>query len=1199
MAQIKKFYIGDRKIDIEISPQLSSTLDETLDNLNVNEIANDRENPYAPFQKFYIKDENDNILQTFIISADNVELATVNPNRYIHNLSLVQLSEFLTKHEIRNTVFSTTQDNNIVRFVSGSVYAKSMDSIPPYDGDPTPRYYDNSYDYLSNKINTTIDLSKKILNSMSFKIQVIIQRVEKVTINYEVQGFSLVMKYQTPKKWSEIYEGTNADIVNYPTIVFKIGNEQRELTISSENYFNGDTVNVPDNIMSWIKGFNTGTLEISIKNLDNQNTYIDATVFDGLSIVGKPWLVTLNYAFNLQMSEMEDNVYAVLNTLLKQQMKETDDYNSINDSANIKPLFLLPTQSHNPDLYNLLRTTNTPNFVFTQSNMYEAVAEIFKMFDAIFTIDNEGYLDIEYFNDAAQEEIEEPTLAGKNQSLSEERYTNKLITYFQNTKINHEFPNANNEEALAYLRSKTLGVPGLNDYVFIVPKPIDLIRSVRIKSPVKFSKNAHIFYGGHGESVYFYLDFENPMNYGGLDITSYVVEENIWTILPNGEPPIDNDWSKLSKYNTLTYKRGDNYIGVSEYQETAVGTKTSRLGYVLNSAIKTFFGIGSTLDLDIINMTVPDWRNVKLYVSYIALVDGKLVDECIENKYNGESLINQSNGSIDINKLGLNMVGLSLKLGQPTLNVTQLFSSWDNRVKKGQFFIDENNDRWVANNCVYTIIKPDLVQANIEFVKNFNGLAKRIELNYEKRLSNISNELTVKCEETYGEYIYYSSLPLVSLIAEKIAFKPNFVANSIAMTFATTISSYLSQETLDATPYIVTTTISALTNLDTTRKNLYEVTGYVVEYDSENNSLVISDTPNNSGNLIVIQAISDVLNCLLYNEIEGIFDYIDLGITNNYQAYNPIKLLLVINEDKRIEFGAVLEYNSVPTSIDYEDMLITFVRNSYRVEYALVSAYNNGKIINNGDSGDVKNVAIPLMVYGSGNSICFEMSFDSPISAGNQLLDNYTSDLWSNGWFSKAVLYANEEGRADDFTIDFVRMQDELTRYYPEMKTSPTTYIPTYSFGKLSHFKYYKKPNEIFALNYQLHFMPYDKSKDFLNNEFIKNNGFSKGLNGTVLKIVTSTNENIYSVLDTKGEGTTHDIVSINTALYDTNDAMDFVMIFSIGEWAWWNNVKSWAIVDKNNNIYFASNVPPHNNQELGNGDFAIYFKSRHHRDNI
>ena len=1044
MATFKYFYIGSRQVYIEISPQLASTLDESLDNLSVTEKANDIENPYTPFQRFYIKDENNNTIQTFIISNDNVELVTQNPARYKHRLTLVQESEYLTKHEIRNTVFSNDQDNQITKYVSASVYAKNMKDVDSY-----VHYDTDAFDYVSDKINAEINLESKTINSMYIVIKF---GMQKITGEVLGEAHYLDMQYETPSNWNGLYTNALHEPTYYPSIRFTIGNDYRDQNISSSE-LNGSRIKIDDSILNWIKTFNTGTLSISIQNVDT--TFMDSTAFVNQPGQDNPWFVNLSYVLEISLGSIDYNIYSVIDTLLKQQMKETEDYNSSNDSTHIKPLFKLPTPSHNPDLYNLLKETQVPNLIFTQCTMYDALAEIFKLFDAIFTIDNDGYLDIEYFNEQAQTPISQPNKAGQGRSLSEDRFTNKLITYFQNTKMEHKFPNSNNENSLAYLRSKTLGVPGESDYVFIVPKPIDIIKKVKIKAPIKFTSNNYLRYSG----TVHYLRFGNPSDAEPLDITPFVIEETIWSMLPNGQPPIDNNWANPGKYNSLNYKRGNNYIDVSGYQTNLLSIKTQTLNWLLKSVINCLMGIGSTQNEDLIQDTTIDWRNVKMAVEYIALVDGKLVNESLDNKYNGETLINQSNGSIDINKLGLNMVGLSLKLGQPTLNMTQVFTSWDNRVRKGQYFVDGNGDRWVANNCVYTVIKPDLVQTNIEFVKNFNGLAKRIELNSEKRLSNISNELTTKCEETYGEYIYYSSKLITATLREKIVMYKDYLVNAIPMGF-----------------------------------------GY-------------------------------------------------------------------------------------------------YTTNTDRIEYALVGSFDKNNHWYNLNGIATAFISIPLMVYGAGNSVSFEMSFDSPISGGNQLLDNYTSDLWDGGWFSRAVLYADTDGTVDNFTIDFVKMDEELTRQFPKMRKN-SGWLSHTVLGKLSHFKYYKKPNEIFALNYQLHFLPISKSRDFLSNEYIKNNGFGNGLNNKQMFIRTSDNENIYSILDTKGEGDEPVAVS-SIVSYPSQGNFRLKMVFSAnlpdGKWA---SCKSWAIVDKDNNIYFASNNPPSQSDDssVTTNQFAIWFIARHHR---
>ena len=1186
MAKVRYFYIGSTPIDIEISPQLASTLDESLDNLNVKTIANDVENPYAPFQRFYVKDEYYNTIQTFIISADNVELATQNPNRYIHNLSLVQWSEFLTKHEIRNTVFSNSFDSaEIERTIGGRFYWK-LDT----------QLIDKNFQSVS------FDLSKIKIKSLTASprfyalFQYYYTEYPDVDIN-EKTYCDYYANEKTISKWSDIYED-NPDNIEYPQIVFTIGGESKTWNLGD---IEKDTLMLlPPEIIAWISGFASGTLTISCNALNSLYGWVTTPN----SSVNLPVYGAL--LFDLSISSIEVSVYDAIDTLLKQQMKETDDYNSSNDSANIKPLFLLPTASHNPDLYNLLKETNTPNFVFTQSNMYDALAEIFKLFDAIFTIDNDGYLDIEYFNEQAQTPIDEPEVAGKSQSLSEERFTNRLITYFQNTKIDHKFPNSNDVNATAYIRSKVLGVPGQEDYCFEVPKPIYLIKRVKIKNLSKINSFKYLQSPiGGGDYIEETIYFNGATFLKTVDITPYIVEAKLWTLLPEtgNANPYTNE---LYKENTLTYEQGSKVIDIGRYMNIKNGLDTSGtlvtnnilnaqisvLQNVFNCALLKTLGISSLSDLTWYgyNFTL-NLLDVKLAVDYIALVDGKLVNESLDNKYNGETLINQSNGSIDINKLGLNMVGLGLKLGQPTLNMTQVFSKWDDRVRKGQYFVDDNGDRWVANNCVYTIIKPDLVQTNIEFVKNFNGLAQRIELNSEKRLSNISNELTVKCEETYGEYIYYSSMPFSAESKEKTAFEPDFITNQILMTIGDTLPT---QSHGRFTPPPLMVVNSSLYDIRTKASYLkkgvlYHVTNApVTDYNSTNGYLEVND-----GNRVKIPEISVGADAVEYDLPTMNFCINKPSSYPTITTSDTVDLYFIVDEEKNVVGAVVDKINSDSTGFNISSVLQVVRRNTFTIEYAALDAgFLDGGVINNGDTGNVEHVAIPLMVYGSGNSVCFEMSYDDAMSAGNQLLDN--SPLWSGGWFNNAVLYTDKEGKADYFTIHFIKLTEELTRYYPELKSSPNTLLSTYSFGKIGRLRYYKKPNEVFALNYQLHFMPQNKMRDFISNEFIKNNGFANGLNRRKFKIVTSTNENIYSILDTKGEGSSKEITSITSSHTSSNQKLELEITITtaIGDWY---AVNSWALVDDNNNIYFATNNRP-SAASLNAGEYKIFFITRHHR---
>ncbi len=1054
---MKKFYLNhnfSNPLSVEISPNLAETLDESLDNMTIVLGINADRKPYAPILNVvgvYEEDENQNrtLINEFIISYDNVELATENPLRYKHTVSLTQRSQFLTHHLTRNTVFSNS--------LQSSHYALSLGSLSIYE------FKTSSYENIDTPQVTKINV-KNGLFSLRIKPDFFIENVDSAD-RYEnredpsepVLEYTYYCSYNRPQTWGDVY---TEKPLNYEDVilVLKIDNQTTEWNLG--NFRNQAYIDIPSTILDFINenGINK-QLEIYFKKptlINNQGWS------DDWQTIKKPILVKLS--FEIEIESIETSVYEVIDTLINQYKKNTKAYNDHSGStgydSTIKPLFKMPDETHQPVLYELLTTTQAPNFVFTQASMFDALSEIFRLFDATFRIDEDGYLEIEYFNDRDYDlkiEMTESKQAGRSSSLGEERYANRLVTYYQNTKIKDRFPNDNNEYATAYLRSKTLGVPGESDFVFTVPKPIDVILKAQINLSIQLKR---YITSEIGHDVGFYATSwirEWGRSYiEPIDITENIVESSIWSILDSREGDI---YSNINKRNALSYTRGTNFIDVSQYYTTSTSLKNQILRNVIDYATYKKYGLStytSTFD-ELFGLTYINWRDVKMSVEYIALVDGKLVNESIDNKYDGEILTNQNNGSIDIYKLGLNMVGLSLKLGQPTLTMTQRFTNWENRIKKGQWFVDQTDGSvWVANTCSYVLVTNDTVQATIQFVKNFNALASRIELNREKRLTNISNELTVKCEENYGEFIYFS--------------------------------------------------------------------------DNINLIMPTGETPE------------------------------------------PIAL-----------------YDSFVK--DMLSMNLGWDAGKEKIEYAIIDALdseNNVITLENGDK--VEKIAIPMVVYGSGNSVCFEMSFDSPISAGNQLLDKYVSEyngetLWNGGWFSRAVLYTREDGTSNKFNVSFITLDEDVSRLFPKMKkpivegTTSTDYsesnltpLSMTTLGKLEEFEYFKKPNEIFALNYQLHFLPYGNGC-FLGQEFIKHNAFSEGLNKRKLRIVYTLDSTgfEYSVLDTKAvwdydfEFSWND-VSITTS----EDHKISITIPFTGEFPL--QVKTWAIVDEDDNIYFASN---------------------------
>ena len=236
----------------------------------------------------------------------------------------------------------------------------------------------------------------------------------------------------------------------------------------------------------------------------------------------------------------------------------------------------------------------------------------------------------------------------------------------------------------------------------------------------------------------------------------------------------------------------------------------------------------------------------------------------------------------------------------------------------------------------------------------------------------------------------------------------------------------------------------------------------------------------------------------------------------------------------------------------------------------------------NGEKNRDGVVFLPITPYGSGNALCFEMSFNSPLIANtNFKLNQY------NQWESKNVFYANQDGFADYFTINFYRTRKKLIlNDLPQINKNILTNEYITHLGGFSNLLYYKKPNEIFSLNYELICLPYQNQDLFIGENFIKYNGIIGAQQPKkALNLLISDNE-LYSVLDKKGFGSvakSNISIQIENA-YSTGNSYISAYVCSVESFSLDKAIKSWAIVDSDDNILISAN------QNLAINDKIIFY---------
>lgn len=1010
--------INGKKIKAQILPVDKPTLDETLESFSFALVSNDNPMPYAPCQSVQVITDSNEKINLFLVT-DSVEVYSISPTRWKHNITCVQNTRKLSKHLVRNSSFTNPyylESKSYSSFSSVLRDGKNEEVITPGNGIYDVAPWCQNDNYVKEKA------TLRIINNYTT------EKVKDAYFLLRCVGF----KYGSFNNINDIDEITDAIRPYAPNAQI-----HNVLQLHYEDYEGHEYT---ENIYPYQLGANIGDFYVlnkkvkfeRVKELALQGYHNFCIYFTGSLVTGEltrstGWDTNSYIIISLQAEIILETYYytcyEILDMLRIRQQKQREE-NGIIVSEN--SLFNLDLTR---ELEQMLNTVPAPNFTFTQMTMYECVAEVFRLFDAIFTMDENGYLGIEYFNERNGRNITSSLKkVGQNSSSSEDKYTNGLVAYYQNAKPTEEFPNTTSSSSnlWASIKTKELAVPADNNsFIFETPHSIDTMIAASL-----LYKNLSF------EITYKPLDLseQQPVEPSAtdttLDISHYLIEEQLWTLLDktqdifSGETPNYLNPSDLVQINTIFYKKGTREIDVSyNYKRYGLTTKFAiknmvlcALGRMVGATIVYDPAFENTAPITIdIKGGDPEWNQIFLRCKYITDVDGRIRIESPQRKYDGETLIDQYNGAVDLNKMGLNILGLSLKLGNPTLTVTQKITSWNNRIKQGDIYIYEGKT-WIANVVAYTFLGNGKIQATIQFVQNFNNLAMRTQLLREKRLSLISNELTVKSEENIMEYIYFST-----------------------------------------------------TNFD------IDHTGIAYKHD--------------------------VLSKNLYASLGG-------GVNN--AIFTEV---------------AVIEANST------SDMIY-----------------------------------VPMIKYGSGNSVCYEISFDDPISAGKQT--SYYNDGWfisHTHYYTNIARYANVYGEFELANLYFTQ-STEIGMYLDQFPVVDA--VSPYRNIEIRNLRYYKQPNEVFALNYQMCFLPMDVNKDFIGSKFINYNVFTndtvRNLNDLILYYRNDDFQ--YSILDIKGSGTSINIMSVT---YGNPNIHTTSIQFGLNEYI---NAKSWAICERDGTILFASN---------------------------
>ena len=98
--------INGTTIKSQILPVDKPSLDETLETFSFALVSNDNPMPFAPCQSVQVITDDNETINLFLVS-DSVEVYSVKPTRWKHNITCTQNTRKLSKHLVRNSVFTT------------------------------------------------------------------------------------------------------------------------------------------------------------------------------------------------------------------------------------------------------------------------------------------------------------------------------------------------------------------------------------------------------------------------------------------------------------------------------------------------------------------------------------------------------------------------------------------------------------------------------------------------------------------------------------------------------------------------------------------------------------------------------------------------------------------------------------------------------------------------------------------------------------------------------------------------------------------------------------------------------------------------------------------------------------------------------------------------------------------------------------
>ena len=779
--------------------------DETLDTASLNILADDRAEAYPSRTPCKIVEKG--TTKYFYTGTDMVSAFSLSPLTYKHALSLIQTTRELSHHILPNMVitkprektervyFSTTNTLNIAHYASATKPTTSVDTWNGFlsndyaynEGSPiTPRAKSTGSRYWEEPYACSVNekVEKAVLR-LRFSALHITGRGVGSNLTGEIVNMKRTFKspswlqpyiqiYHTPTNISQITDDgqiqDRVEIATYDLTTTSWKGEYMEIalnqaTIDTINSY-GDgyiCIDLKTKVVGEVPGAFGATASAPAtfyaKLYDRLFTDVDEYKKNGY----QKTMLSMELVFTYKRTFLYDTLQRIID---RQQCEYSQ--------GNKKPLFKLPTSGAD---YDTLTKVESPEFTFTNQTVFEAVSQVLSTIDALpefVTAQNDdgsttNTLKIDYLNERG-EKITSTTVAGYTSGFSESKYVNGLVSNYQRAELVRTFPTfSNGNDNYVGVRLKSYGVPELQDFAMTMDKPIKYIKRLEVKTKVGFLGVWPKEKPTWAEECYradCYVEMP-------IDVSPFTFEESVYSsaLSDQGKYPSPNHNIRL-QMNCLHFSKGSKYIDLGNKQTNEWNLVYLTFWRCWQDASYRKFGVHAqncptdeqVADpfLTFVYPSQGEYYQIFYRCEYASDFDGRVRVESPVAKADGEMNVSASGASIDLGKLGVNMLGISMRTGVPTMTCNQVMSTWENRILKGQT-IERFGHTWVANKCDYQTIGDGIIKGTIEFTRDFNGLSQRIALDQNKRFSNISESIVEKCEAIVMNYAtFYPSLSIKS-----------------------------------------------------------------------------------------------------------------------------------------------------------------------------------------------------------------------------------------------------------------------------------------------------------------------------------------------------------------------------------------------------------------------------------------------------